>query len=142
MTMSNVPQWFYIIIVTIVYFGYIFLGGLVFMWLEKPREDQICEDIKMQMQRVKNLNAEAERLKNQGEVGLSLAQNISTVCEEGDMSEACVELAGKGKRRKRHLENVEKSFHYFAEPENFWDARAICKSHNMELTNGMVQKYF
>ena len=137
--MSSVPQWFYIIIVTIVYFGYIFLGGLVFMWLEKPREDQICDEIKMQMQRVRNLNAEAERLKNEGQGALSQAQNISTVCAEGDTSDACVQLM---LRKRRHLEqHFEKSYHYFENAENFWDAKAICRQHNMELTNGMVQ-YF
>ena len=36
-----VPGWFVGAVITGLYFGYIFLGGLVFMMLERPREDVI-----------------------------------------------------------------------------------------------------
>ena len=43
-----VPGWFYGIVITGLYFGYIFLGGLVFMILERPREQRICEEMTYQ----------------------------------------------------------------------------------------------
>jgi hypothetical protein len=42
---SQVPTWFYAILVTVLYFGYIFFGGLVFMILERPDEIKTCEEI-------------------------------------------------------------------------------------------------
>ena len=71
--MQSVPSWFYVIVVTIVYFGYIFLGGLVFMLLEKPREERICAEIKANMEKVSRLNKEAERY-------FYLNREFSSVC--------------------------------------------------------------
>lgn len=139
--MGTVPQWFYIIIVTIVYFGYIFLGGLVFMWLEKPREEMICAEIKTQMQRVRNLNAEAERLKDSSTQYLNDIEEIDTECAAGDTSEACVQVRKRDIRqqsRRSAIGNSQKQFRYFAEPKSFWEARDVCRTHNMALTNGMV----
>ena len=42
---AQVPTWFYAILVTVLYFGYIFVGGLVFMILERPDEIKTCEEI-------------------------------------------------------------------------------------------------
>ena len=43
-----VPGWFVGVVITGLYFGYIFLGGLVFMMLERPREQAICEEMTYQ----------------------------------------------------------------------------------------------
>ena len=48
MSKSTVPGWFNGIVITSLYFGYIFLGGLVFMILERPREQRICEEMTYQ----------------------------------------------------------------------------------------------
>ena len=100
------------------------------MLLEKPREEAICADIKQQMQKVTNLNREAERWKNMSKSGLSAVQQIQTECSEGDTSEACVQLG----RKRRSIDFGQ--FEFVDERKSFWDARSFCAKGGMVLTNG------
>ena len=79
---SSVPGWFYGIIVTMLYFGYIFFGGLIFMLLERPREVEICQNMQRSNQRVKNTLRKAELQLQEALADAEIAKAIDTTVEE------------------------------------------------------------
>ena len=93
---SSVPGWFYGIIVTMLYFGYIFFGGLIFMLLERPREVEICQNMQRSNQRAQDTLRKAELQLQEALADAEIAKAIDTTVE--------------GKRRKRDNSDTEKDW--------------------------------
>ena len=79
---SSVPGWFYGIIVTMLYFGYIFFGGLIFMLLERPREVEICQNMQRSNQRAQDTLRKAELQLQEALADAEIAKAIDTTVEE------------------------------------------------------------
>ena len=79
---SGVPGWFYGIIVTMLYFGYIFFGGLIFMLLERPREVEICQNMQRSNQRAQDTLRKAELQLQEALADAEIAKAIDTTVEE------------------------------------------------------------
>ena len=79
---SSVPGWFYGIIVTMLYFGYIFFGGLIFMLLERPREVEICQNMQRSNQRAQDTLKKAELQLQVALADAEIAKAIDTTVEE------------------------------------------------------------
>lgn len=79
---SSVPGWFYGIIVTMLYFGYIFFGGLIFMLLERPREVEICQNMQRSNQRAQDTLRKAELQLQEALADAEIAKAIDTRVEE------------------------------------------------------------
>ena len=78
---SSVPGWFYGIIVTMLYFGYIFFGGLIFMLLERPREVEICQNMQRSNQRAQDTLKKAELQLQEALADAEIAKAIDTTVE-------------------------------------------------------------
>ena len=46
-----------------IYFTYIIIGGVVFMWLEKPEEERVCRQLNEEYKLLKQLEKEGELLR-------------------------------------------------------------------------------
>ena len=46
-----------------IYFTYIIIGGVVFMWLEKPEEERVCRQLNEEYKLLKQLEKEGESLR-------------------------------------------------------------------------------
>ena len=45
-----------------IYFTYIIIGGVVFMWLEKPEEERVCRQLNEEYKLLKQLEKEGKLL--------------------------------------------------------------------------------
>ena len=46
-----------------IYFTYIIIGGVVFMWLEKPEEERVCRQLNEEYKLLKQLEKEGKSLR-------------------------------------------------------------------------------
>lgn len=46
-----------------IYFTYIIIGGVVFMWLEKPEEERVCRQLNEEYKLLKQLEKEGKLLR-------------------------------------------------------------------------------
>ena len=122
--MSGVPGWFYGIITTCIYFGYIFLGGFVFMMLERPREVKICEDMQYQIKRVQATQRMAE-------------EQLKNALADAAQAEA-IDTKIKIEKRSVHgdYEDYTDGIEYILikDPKTYFEARDYCESNGMILS--------
>ena len=81
-----------------IYFTYIIIGGVVFMWLEKPREEEVCAKLAEDYAKLNELQKASEMMQNRSQ---SLGIDVSDLPEDMTDFNFANLFAKKRRRRKR-----------------------------------------
>ncbi|CAG5103468.1 Oidioi.mRNA.OKI2018_I69.chr1.g785.t1.cds [Oikopleura dioica] len=127
---SQVPTWFYAVLVTILYFGYIFFGGLIFMILERPDEIRTCEEITKLAKTARRFQNEAAEMARKSNALIASSTEIDVSCAENDDSPQCIEISSS---KKRAVRETSRKLVAFQEKRRFWEAKEFCEIQGMRL---------
>ena len=81
-----------------IYFTYIIIGGVVFMWLEKPREEEVCAKLAEDYAKLNELQKASEMMQNRSQ---SLGIDVSDLPDDMTDFNFANLFAKKRRRRKR-----------------------------------------